>query len=430
METFSKHLLYKIINEDNKIELTKEQASSFGLEFQKQYTLISRLKIQGMPLNNKDDLALYDLAINGKETIDPSYAFESKDFEGKNLQDLVKIKVQEVKHNIAMDKISNLVMLLRGGDKQAALEIQKLLSNTISNKTNSEVVPLSTEYQDQVDFFNRVVNKEELDGLVLYGNGKMATRQFMGLSNILKRIALTDLVIIGARPSVGKTSFALALMNALYKNGYKPLFISLEMTNGELLQRLATAKSGLSHDLLMSPVHKFTPEQLASYRTGLHKSSQMDIKVINRPPTSWLEMKQLIIDNHKTIDYVVIDHLHIISTYDGTPNNNKNQMYGEITRDMKMLARDYEIPIIVLAQLSREVRSGGGRGGRVDPSYVEPYMTDLRDSGSIEQDADKILMLYREMPKGKGEVQTTKIKDHAKYGIFPIICKIEKHRSW
>lgn len=429
METFGKHLIFKLLNNEP-LELSINDLQAFSLEFQKQYNLINRMKTQGVK-PSIIDLELYDLAFNGKETIDKDYALESNSFDGKNLQDLIKIKVQQAKHSAEVDRLNNLLDLYKQGDKQAALEMQKVLSNNISNKSDAKVVSINNEYIGQVDFFNSVVNKEELEGLILYGNNKKNSTQFIGLSNILKRIALTDLVIIGARPSVGKTSFALALMNALYKNDYKPLFISLEMTNGELLQRLATAKSGLSHDLIMSPNHEFTPEEVAGYRTALHKSANMDIKVIQSPPTSWLEMKQLIIDNIKNIDYVVVDHLHIISTYDGTPNNNKNQMYGEITRDMKMLARDYKIPIIVLAQLSREVRSGaGGKGSkRVDPSYVEPYMTDLRDSGSIEQDADKILMLYRELPKGTGDMVQEKIKGHAQYGNFPIICKIEKHRA-
>ena len=309
---------------------------------------------------------------------------------------------------------------LRQGNKQAGIELQILLSQKLNTTVNSAIVGIKEYYEEQSKFFDDIVNKETLNGLVLYGNNKKSTKQFMGLSNIIKRIAPTDFVVIGARPSVGKTSFALALMNALYKNGYKPLFISLEMTNGELLQRMASSKAGLSYDLMLSPEATLTPEQIGSYKSGLFEASGMDIKVIDRPPTSWLEMKQLIIERKDEIDYVVIDHLHIISTYDGQPNSNKNQMYGDISRDMKFFARDYKIPIIVLAQLSREVRSVGRK---LDPTYVEPNMTDIRDSGNIEQDADKIMFLYRE-DQGKERNPL-----HAEYGNFPIVLKVDKNRA-
>ena len=261
---------------------------------------------------------------------------------------------------------------------------------------------------------------------MLWGNNKKNTKQFMGLSNILKRIALTDFMVIGARPSVGKTSFALALMNALCKNDYRPMFISLEMTNGELLQRMATSKSGLSYDLMMSPETQITEEQATNYYESLKEASEMDILLMENPPTSWLEMKRKMIEVVDQVDYFVIDHMHIISTYDGQTNANKNDMYGEISRDMKLFARDYKKPIILLVQLNREVRGNN----RDDPSYAEPFMTDIRASGNIEQDADKVLMLYRgyQSTDTKAAKEMSK-ENQKKYGQYIINCKIEKNRA-
>lgn len=418
MEKLEKHILSELLK-GNRIEVDRNELQYMSLEFHKQYNLINKMRTQGLPIDNVN-LELYALMEN--QTIDTTYPQHFPELEDKPLQDLIKLKTQEKHYQQKIDKMNSLLNNLKNGDSNAANELQKLLSTTIGKTHRSEVVPISNFYEEQKEFYRNIVDGGTLEGLILWGNNKKNTTQFRGLSNILKRIALTDLVLIGARPSVGKTSFALALMNALYKNDYKPLFISLEMTNGELLQRLATAKAGLSHDLLLSPETPLTPQQMAEYETGLLQASQMDIKLIENPPTSWLEMKQLILNRKDEIDYVIIDHMHIISSYDGTPSQNKNQMYGEISRDMKMLARDHKIPIIVLSQLSREVRTQKGKGGkRIDPSYVEPFSTDLRDSGSLEQDADKILLLYRDKPD---EAET-----QAQYGIFPIICKIEKHRA-
>ena len=419
MEKLEKHLLYEIID-GYKIDLEETQLRHLSLEFHRQYKLIKKMETLDYPIS-KVDLEIY--AISEGIAIDIDYAKNDSRFKDKNLEDVVRLQVNKIVNDEKNVVMSNLLFEYKQGNLDAGKELQKMLGTSLHSNANGEIVSIQEYYKEQSTFFENIVNGVELEGLVLWGNGKRETRQFMGLSNVIKRIALTDLVIIGARPSVGKTSFALALMNALYKHDYKPLFISLEMTNGELLQRLATAKSGLSHDLMMSSETKLTPEQIGSYKSGLLEAASMDIKVIDRPPTSWLDMKAMILKHIDEIDYIVIDHMHIISSYDGTPNNNKNNMYGDISRDMKMFSRDYKKPIILLAQLSRDVRSGnrGGKGNN-DPSYTKPYMTDLRDSGSIEQDADKIFMLHR---YGNKEMQEA----HKKYGKYTIALDIEKNRA-
>ena len=417
MEALEKHILHQLLEGEN-ISINQEQLSYFSLEFYKQYTLIKKMQVQKLPVN-KINLEAY--ALLQEQTINTDYIEKNEAYSKGNINDIIKVQVQIKETQKKMDQMNRLVERLKKGDLTAGIELQSVLSKTINKTQKGEVVKLGEYYREQELFFEKLVAKETMEGLILWGHNKKNTRQFMGLSNILKRIALTDLVIIGARPSVGKTSFALSLMNALYKNGYKPLFISLEMTNGELLQRLATAKSGLSYDLMVSPETDLTADQMYEYRKALKEASEMDISLVKDPPTSWLEMKQLILNHKDEIDYVIIDHMHIITSYDGTNNQNKNQMYGEISRDMKLFARDHKIPIIVLSQLSREVRNQRTGKNRVDPTYVEPYETDLRDSGSLEQDADKILLLYRDNPKMS--------QNHERYGKFPVICKVAKHRS-
>lgn len=417
MEGLEKHILHKLLEGEN-ISINQEQLSYFSLEFYKQYTLIKKMQVQNLPINK---LNLETYALLQEQTINTDYIEKNEAYSKGNINDIIKVQVQIKETQKKMDQMNRLVERLKKGDLTAGIELQSVLSKTINKTQKGEVVKLGEYYREQELFFERLVTKETMEGLILWGHNKKNTKQFMGLSNILKRIALTDLTIIGARPSVGKTSFALALMNALYKNDYKPLFISLEMTNGELLQRLATAKSGLSYDLMVSPETDLTADQIYEYTKALKEASEMDISLVKNPPTSWLEMKQLILNHKDEIDYVIIDHMHIITSYDGTNNQNKNQMYGEISRDMKLFARDHEIPIIVLSQLSREVRNQRTGKNRVDPTYVEPYETDLRDSGSLEQDADKVLLLYRDNPKMS--------HNHELYGKFPIICKVAKHRS-
>lgn len=423
MEKIGKHILQEIIN-GNFVELTQNELKSFPLEFHKQYKLLSQMRTQKLPIS-RTDLEVY--AIYNNQEIDMTYPQLdlSINQNGEKLKDFIKLQISLKEKELRHEKMENLFSEYRKGNLEAGRLLYRQMSENLNNNKGGSVVSIDKYFNEQREFFDNMASGKELDGLILWGNGKQKTSQFKRLSNIIKRIARTDLVVIGARPSVGKTSFSLALMNALYKHDYKPMFISLEMTNGELMQRMATSKSNLSYDVLMSPNTEFTKEIIDNYMLGLGEVSQMDIKLIDNPPTSWLDLKKKMLEVVDEVDYYVIDHMHIISTYDGTPNNNKNQMYGEISRDMKLFARDYKKPIILLAQLSREVRSGGKR---VEPSYVEPNMTDLRDSGSIEQDADKIFMLYR-YAKGTDKEVEELIDKHKYYGNFPVRLKIDKNRA-
>jgi replicative DNA helicase len=426
VEKLSKHIISQMIDGLD-LDLKQEELMYFSDEFKKQYTLLKQMNSQKIPIS-KTDLEIY--SIYKEQNIDIDYAESNEELKKVPIMDQIKLSISVYQNEARVNRMKYLLEDYSSGSSNSGKELYRLLSENLNNSKEQNILNISNYYEEQKTFFNNMVAGNELEGLVFYGNNKKNTRQFMSLSNILKRIALTDFVVIGARPSVGKTSFSLAMMNALYKNGYKPMFISLEMTNGELLQRLATAKSGLSYDLLMSPETQISSEQEHLYLSSLKEASEMKIKVMDNPPTSWLEMKREMLKVVDEVDYYIIDHMHIISTYDGTTNGNKNDMYGEISRDMKLFARDYKKPIILLVQLNREVKSGTGKGGRVDPSYVEPFMSDIRASGNIEQDADKILMLYRKTQSTSDKsAQKTSAESQKKYGRYLITCKVEKNRA-
>lgn len=423
MEKIEKHILYEMINNNLNIDISREDNKFLSLEFQQQYNLIKRMRTQNVPIY-QTNLETYALMEN--ITIDPSYPTQEASLLDKNLLDTLKLMAFKKENDIKVEGMQTLFEQYKSGDEKAGLEIVKRITH---NKTNQvQVTSMADYYDNEAKFFRGVVDKTPLDGLVFWGHGKKNTTQFLALSKILKRIAPTDLVVIGARPSVGKTSFALAIMNALYKNDYKPMFISLEMTNQELMRRMATAKSGITNNKLFSSEGSLTQEQQALYEGSLLEVAKMDkILLVNEPPKSWLEMKSLIIRHIDEIDYVIIDHLHIIATYDGTQSNDLNIMYGNITRDMKEFCRVYKKPIIVLAQLNREVR--GAKIETRNPAYVKPNMTDLRASGSIEQDANTIIMLNRKLPNRKGQELELELKQHTDSGNFPITLTVEKNRS-
>ena len=238
METLERHLLNEIIN-GYQIDLKEEELKQFSLQFHKQYNLIKRMRTQGIEIT-PTEIEVYALMVN--EKLDKGYALKDDKLSTQNIEDVIKLRLSLAKNDLRVDKMANLLSEFRDGSQNAGLELQKILSTTLRTNKKSSVVGIKEYYKEQMDFFRKIVDGEELDGLILWGNGKKKTSQFRGLSNIIKRIAPSDLVLIGARPSVGKTSFALALMNALYKHDYKPLFISLEMTNGEVITKVSNGE--------------------------------------------------------------------------------------------------------------------------------------------------------------------------------------------
>ena len=423
-----KHILYTILNENKDLEVPS--LDTFSLEFQRQYKMIQAMKIKGLEISPVN-LYSYDIALNERSTIDYDFAEKSPNVDNKAIDNIIKARVAERNMEDKVGEVSRLLQLYVLGNQEAGQKAQRILPEIIHSKKKSNVIDISNYYKSELRHFDSIVNKEELDGIYLWGTGRQNTRQFLNLSYLLKRINRTDLVVIGARSQVGKTSFSLALLNALHKNGYKGMFISLEMPNEEIIRRMVSAKSGISDNKLSNPLHEFTHDEMALYKSAVTKVTNMGVKLVDNPPNSWLEIKQLIIEAKEEIDFVIIDHLHFISSFDGESNNNRNNMLGDITRDMKQFSLEHKIPIIALAQLNRSVREGTIKGMRPIPEYVEPHTTDLRDSGNIEQDADKILLLYREMPveANTAALQQEMVRTHLKTGMMPIVCKVAKNRG-
>ena len=193
----------------------------------------------------------------------------------------------------------------------------------------------------------------------------------------------SDLIIVGARPAMGKTSFALNVARNIAMNEKKKvLFFSLEMTKEQLAQRVLSMESRIDS-------FKFRTGNLnESDWIGIAKASE---KLIDAPlyfdDTSAItigEMKSKV-RALKDVDLVVVDYLQLMKS--ARRIDNRVQEVSEITRNLKIMAKELDIPVFVLAQLSRAPEKG---------SSHRPTISDLRESGSIEQDADIVMLLYRE----------------------------------
>ena len=196
----------------------------------------------------------------------------------------------------------------------------------------------------------------------------------------------SDLLLIAARPAMGKTSFALNIgLNVAKKYRSTVAFFSLEMSREQLAMRLLSSESFVDSQKMATG--KLSEEEWSKLCLASAALSQTDIRVDDNPAITVAEMNAKLrrVDN---LGLVIIDYLQLMNSSGyGKGSENRVQAVGEISRSLKIMAKELNVPVICLSQLSRAVES------RTDK---RPIMSDLRESGAIEQDADAILFLYRD----------------------------------
>ncbi|MBR4295581.1 MAG: replicative DNA helicase [Clostridia bacterium] len=225
------------------------------------------------------------------------------------------------------------------------------------------------------------------DHLHLLNTDKEATlgvaTGFSLLDHVLAGMGKSDLILIGARPGMGKTSFALNIgTNVAKQTGKKVCIFSLEMSAEQLVTRIVASEAMIdSHKLRTG---ELTPEDWDSMAHTAQWLSKCDILIDDTAGISATAMKAKLrrVDN---LGLVIIDYLQLMQG-EGRRNDNRVQEVADISRALKLMAKELMVPIICCAQLSRASES------RTDK---RPMLSDLRDSGAIEQDADVVMFLYR-----------------------------------
>jgi replicative DNA helicase len=211
---------------------------------------------------------------------------------------------------------------------------------------------------------------------------------FKSLDNILSGLQPSDLVVLAARPSMGKTALALNIAQNIAKKGKVVGLISLEMAKEQLVERMFC--SLLAVDSWKMRTGRLTDDDFSKIGPIMDELNSMKIYIDDSIGNSIAELKAKArrLKMECGLDLLVIDYLQLMSS--GTSSysqTNRVQEISEISRALKSLARDLSIPILALSQLSRAVE--------LRPSKI-PQLSDLRESGAIEQDADVVLMIYRE----------------------------------
>ena len=210
---------------------------------------------------------------------------------------------------------------------------------------------------------------------------------FKALDEMLAGFQKSDLIILAARPSMGKTTLALdiARMTAL-KHGTPVGIFSLEMDSQQLVDRMLSAESRVNAWKLRTGRLSTENNDFDRLRDSLDKLSRAPIFIDDKSSNSITQMRSFArrLKAEHGLGLIIVDYLQLMTT-----NKNYDSMVNQVTeisRSLKGLARDLDVPVIALSQLSRAVESRGGK----------PRLSDLRDSGSIEQDADVVMFIHRE----------------------------------
>jgi replicative DNA helicase len=232
---------------------------------------------------------------------------------------------------------------------------------------------------------------------------------FPEMDNKLSGFQKSDLIILAARPSMGKTSLALDIARQAAVNHNIPVGIfSLEMSSQQLVDRMLAAQSNV--DAWKLRTGKLSrQDDFDAIRGSLDKLNKAPIFIDDQPGNNILKMRSIArrLKSEHGLGLIVVDYLQLMVPTN-TKTDNVVQQVTEISRSLKNLARELDVPVLALSQLSRAVEQRGGR----------PRLSDLRDSGSIEQDADVVLFIHRE-DKYKDESERTNIAE----------ILIEKHRN-
>ncbi len=289
--------------------------------------------------------------------------------EKKVLRDLINVSAKITESAFSPD--DDLDVMLDGIEQKIfAISEKSLARNFVSIK------------EDLKSAYERIEKLHQGDADRLRGT----PTGFTGLDNILSGLQRSDLIIIGARPSQGKTAFTLDIArNAALKFGQTVGYFSLEMSREQVIDRLIASEAAV--DLWKLRTGRLRDdEEFQMIQASLDKLSRASLFIDDTPSPTVIEMRAMarrLQAEQKHLDLLVVDYLQLVEPR--TKQDSVVQQVTEVSRGLKGLARELNVPVVAVSQLSREV----------DKRDVKiPKLSDLRESGSIEQDADVVLFLY------------------------------------
>lgn len=337
--------------------------------------------------------AFYIMELSNKGVYGDNAVFQSKIIAEKYIQrELIKISTDAI--NRAFEDTTDAFEL---SDK-----IQSSVFDLVSINHNKEVKSIDSLLNESISD----LEKPSINGLTGVGSG------FHSIDSITNGWQPSDLVIVAARPAMGKTAFVLGCArNACIQFKTPTLVFSLEMSSVQLTNRLISAETGITQDRILK--RTIYDNEIANIRSTTAELSKAKLLIDDTASLSIMEFtaKARRMKQKYNIGLIIVDYLQLMT---GNGEKSREQEISNISRNLKKVAKDLNIPIIALSQLSRGVES------RADK---RPMLSDLRESGAIEQDADMVIFLHR--PEYYGI--TTDAKGESLIGLCEAI--ISKNRK-
>jgi len=292
---------------------------------------------------------------------------------------------------IIKQKSSLRALIAAAGDMVKNCYEEKLESEKILDEAEQTILSIAqekqkskyTEIADVLDSNLDAIMEAKKNGGIIPG----LPSGFKTLDNKTTGFSKSDYIIVAARPSMGKTAFALNIaQNAALKADARVVIFSLEMSKEQLGMRMLAMEARVDSKKLKTG--DVSAQDLEDINNAITRLSKMDVIIDDTPGLGVMEMRNKCrrIAAQKPIDLIVVDYLQMMTM--GVSIENRVQEVSTISRYLKQLAREMKCPVICLSQLSRAVEQRQGSH--------KPILSDLRESGAIEQDADMVLFLYRE----------------------------------
>lgn len=267
-------------------------------------------------------------------------------------------------------------------------DAERTLFDVTEKRVSSSFVKMSTLLNDAFEEISKLAEQKSHMAGVPTG--------FKDVDDLFHGLRGGDLAILAARPGVGKTSFALNLAVNAAKKGTSVAFFSLEMSAGQLVQRILCADARVSLSKIRGGY--ISEGDWGAIADASNRLAQLELFIDDTPGLSILEARAKARRELRSVEpgkgLIIIDYLQLMQPQTTRRDGNRAVEVGEISRGLKILAKEMDMPVIALSQLSRAVEMRGKK---------RPQLSDLRESGSIEQDADIVMFIDRSMDEAEAE---------------------------
>ncbi len=259
-------------------------------------------------------------------------------------------------------------------------EAEKVIFDISEKRARGSFVMIGEMIRDSIKMVERLYERKEMVTGVPSG--------FKDLDRLTAGFQPSDLIVVAGRPSMGKTALCLNIATHAAFGGHGVAVFSLEMAKEQLVLRMLCSEARIDHSKVRSGY--LADREFPALVMAAGRLAETPIYIDDTPAISILELRakarRLVRDRDKKIGLIIVDYLQLMRGSERAPN--REQEISEISRSMKALAKELNIPVIAISQLNRRVEDRGDK---------RPMMADLRESGAIEQDADVIAFVYREV---------------------------------